>query len=129
MREVVAVAFVSRASELYAIRHVLDARLAEYSITGDEAESVISLVNELLAVAIAMEAGTLNVTVELDGDVARISILSEEHETGALPTREPLDAVAFALINALAQSWGLSSHRGAKYIWAERVLSDRTCAS
>ena len=85
MREVVAVAYVSRASELYTVRHVLDTRLAEYSITGDEAEAIIALVNELLWVAIAMDAGTLNVTVELDVDVAanldpRRGRLGERHE-------------------------------------------------
>jgi hypothetical protein len=122
MTAILDVRIPARATELCPLRREVATALADRAVADSDSDAFVSVVNELVTAALGATPGPLEVRVQLEDGTARASVAD-------VGTADPLRVVpaadhdiAFALLDHLAGSWGMSYETGHAYLWAESTV-------
>ena len=122
MTAILDVRIPAMATELYPLRHEVAAALADRRVAESDADAFVSVVNELVTAAIGAGSDALEVQVDLDDATARASVADiSTPDVSRLALVADHD-IAFALLDRLAGSWGMSYDSGHAHLWAESAV-------
>ena len=105
-------------------RFVVD-RCREAGMTDDRCDDVLLLASELVTNAILHGRSEVAVEVEVRRDVVRTSVFDENSRHPAPVAEDPdaLDGRGLALVEALAERWGVEDRPLGKAVWFDVALA------
>jgi hypothetical protein len=119
MTAILDVRIPATATELSPLRHDVATALADRSVADSDTDTVVSVVNELVTAAIGTSEGPLEVRVQLEDSTARASVSDISTDDRLAPAPAADHDLAFAMLDHLAGSWGMSYDSGHAFLWAE----------
>jgi anti-sigma regulatory factor (Ser/Thr protein kinase) len=96
----------------------------EAALSDERCDDALLLTSELVTNAILHGRSEVSVEVEARGEVLRISVFDENsrHPQPVEEDPDALDGRGLALVDALAQRWGVEDRRLGKVVWFELAL-------
>lgn len=107
-----------------AARRFVDERCHQVALSDQQCDDALLLTSELVTNAILHGRSEVSVEVEERGPVLRISVFDENSRHPQPVDEDPnaLDGRGLALVDALAQRWGVEDRHLGKAVWFELAL-------
>lgn len=108
-------------SSVRTARGFVQARCAELELADERCDDALLLTSELVTNAVLHGRSEVCVELAARGDVVRIAVLDENSRHPMPVTQDPdaLDGRGLALVEALADRWGVEDRPMGKAVWFE----------
>jgi anti-sigma regulatory factor (Ser/Thr protein kinase) len=101
--------------------------LEAHDINSEVRQVALLIVSELVTNAVVHAAEPISLDVAIHDDTLRLEVCDGDDRAGAVAVRSAhggdTNGRGLAIVESLAQRWGVRSHRGGKSVWAEMETS------
>jgi anti-sigma regulatory factor (Ser/Thr protein kinase) len=104
-------------------RDHVGAFLEAHGINSEVRQVALLIVSELVTNAVVHAAEPITLDVAIHDDMLRLEVCDGDDRTGVVAVRSPpggdTNSRGLAIVDSLAQRWGVRNRRGGKSVWAE----------